>query len=421
MSDLYETAAAYEVACQEKGFSPHDLIMTVLAIEKDDNIGSAKTSLSLYLAGNNKLITPNPPRLVDDDVLVLHTWLGNCSLVTSLDLRYNFITDKGIKHIADLIAESSTLESINLMCNDFGEIGAQHLAGALHKNGSLRCLRLNGNKIGNKGGLCFAQALQVNTTLESLDLADTDLKTESVIALSTVLLSNRSLKALNVSRPLLFSQQEETTDHFARMLKVNNSLQELHLMKHDARDFGAIRLAENLVSNYTLTYLNLSCNRITSDGAKQIAELLKQDTALKILDLGFNRIGDDGAQYIAQALGTYNSTLEALGINSNEITAVGLCAIANALRFNASLAEIYVWGNNLEESCCIAFKNLVDSGRLSLKNIDVQPYVVDGRVQLAQVSNGLRCWYYWGPAYGDYAQPELTKFVQALETQAVVE
>jgi len=39
MSDLYETAAAYEVACQEKGFSPHDLIMTVLAIEKDDNIG----------------------------------------------------------------------------------------------------------------------------------------------------------------------------------------------------------------------------------------------------------------------------------------------------------------------------------------------------------------------------------------------
>lgn len=65
---------------------------------------SAKTSLSLYLAGNNKLITPNPPRLVDDDALVLHTWLGNCSLVTSLDLRYNFITDKGIKHIADLIA-----------------------------------------------------------------------------------------------------------------------------------------------------------------------------------------------------------------------------------------------------------------------------------------------------------------------------
>jgi len=55
----------------------------------------------------------------------------------------------------------------------------------------------------------------------------------------------------------------------------------------------------------------LSSNRITSDGAKQIAELLKQDTALKILDLGFNRIGDDGAQYIAQALGTYNSTLEA--------------------------------------------------------------------------------------------------------------
>lgn len=38
MSDLYETAAAYEVACQEKGVTPHTLVMAVLAIEKDDNI-----------------------------------------------------------------------------------------------------------------------------------------------------------------------------------------------------------------------------------------------------------------------------------------------------------------------------------------------------------------------------------------------
>ncbi|MBO8711895.1 hypothetical protein INP24_14275, partial [Staphylococcus aureus] len=85
---------------------------------------------------------------------------------------------------------------------------------ALHKNAGLKALRLNGNKIGNRGGMFFAQMLQINTTLEALDLGDTDLTTESVIALATVLTANKTLKALNVNRPLLFSEQEETTVHF---------------------------------------------------------------------------------------------------------------------------------------------------------------------------------------------------------------
>ena len=45
---------------------------------------------------------------------------------------------------------------------------------------------------------------------------------ESLIALSTVLKYNCTLKALNVSRPLLFTHQEETTVHFAETLGVRS-------------------------------------------------------------------------------------------------------------------------------------------------------------------------------------------------------
>lgn len=83
-------------------------------------------------------------------------------------------------------------------------------------------------------------------------------KTDSLIALATVLNHNSSLVDLNVSRPILFSQQEETTVHFAGMLKVNHGLRNLHLAKHDTKDFGAARIAENLWNNLTLTYLDLS-------------------------------------------------------------------------------------------------------------------------------------------------------------------
>lgn len=62
-----------------------------------------------------------------------------------------------------------------------------------------------------------------------------------------------------------------------------------------------------------------------------------------------------------------------------------------------------------------AFQNLIDIGRLDLKHIDIQPYAVDGIVQMmANVSNGMRYCYYWGPAYGDNAQPELRRFFRAI-------
>lgn len=66
-----------------------------------------------------------------------------------------------------------------------------------------------------------------------------------------------------------------------------------------------------------------------------------------------------------------------------------------------------------------AFKHLIDIGRLSPDDTDVRAYVVDGRVQLAEASNGLaRRYYYWAPAYGDSADPELARFAAAAAEKA---
>ena len=43
---------------------------------------------------------------------------------------------------------------------------------------------------------------------------------ECLIALATVLRENNTLEAINVNRPLLWTVQEEPTDHFTRMIKV---------------------------------------------------------------------------------------------------------------------------------------------------------------------------------------------------------
>ncbi|XP_052212877.1 leucine-rich repeat-containing protein 34-like isoform X2 [Dreissena polymorpha] len=399
MSDVHSTAYRYDAVCQELGVAPNPYFIKMFEREKEESVFEIRDRMHLYLAGNNKLLTDK--RLVDKDCVALFKLLQNNVFVTSLDLRYNNITDEGIKSIAKLLEENSVLEELNLMCNDFGKDGAETLAKALQRNTGLRSLRVNGNKIGNRGGMYFAQMLQINATLRALDLADTDLTTESLIALTTVVNNNRSLKSLNVNRPILFSEQEECTVHFAKMLKVNSTLEELHLQKFQIRDFGATRLAENLMENLTLQYLDLSCNRITRDGVKELSKVLKRNTAIRHLDLSFNRLEDDGAMHLAEAIATYNTTLQVLDVRTNNIRGKGLCSLSDAMKMNPTLTKIFIWGNNLEETAAIAFANLLESGRLLKSNTDVQPYVVDGKTILSELTHNEQRHYYYAPSYGD--------------------
>lgn len=383
-----ETKEKYIALCQQRNVEAHEYVLKALNKSAKDFLLSQTDEMCIDLAGNNKLMTQE--RLSDDDIDILCSIISKSTVLASLDLRYNNFTDSAAASIAKFIEESPCIKSLNLMCNEITADGAQKIATALQDNSTLRSLKMNGNKIGNKGGMYFAQALQINSKLRQLDLGDTDLGTESIIALSTVLGQNKHLRSINMNRPILFSQQEETTVHISKMLKINHNLRELHISKCDIGDFGVERLCDGLTDNYSLVYLDLSCNKITRDGAKTLSALLRKNTPLEILDLGHNRIEDDGAQHISEALAVYNSSLKALVISYNSINGKGLVLIAHAMFSNSSLSNIYIWGNNLEKLACDAFKSLIDSKRLLQKNTDVRPYEVDGINRLAEMSHGLR-------------------------------
>ncbi|XP_067234040.1 leucine-rich repeat-containing protein 34 [Chanodichthys erythropterus] len=381
----------YLSVCAEVQQPPNTCVLAVL---EDSSDGSLK------LTGNDQL--KHGDRLTDDDVLVLSKILVGNSAVKGLDLRYNCITDKGAVYVAHLIQESESLQSLDLMCNNIEADGAELIAKSLHKNKSLKSLRMTGNKIGNKGGMQLAAMLQTNSTLEEVDVSDCDLATQSVIAFAIVLKNNKGIRAINVSRPLLFSLQEETTVHMAQMLVVNETLRELHMGKHDMTDTSVERLCEALKLNASLRYLDLRCNRITRDGARCLSEVLKQNRSLEILDLSFNRIEDDGAAFLSEAVKLPHSKLKALSVTSNNIGKEGLMSLNEAMRANSCLTHVYIWGNKLEEPVCVAFSRLISSGRLLEEHTDVSPYEVDGHVFLAEASHGLHRHYYWTSRYGAY-------------------
>ncbi|XP_019474708.1 leucine-rich repeat-containing protein 34 isoform X1 [Meleagris gallopavo] len=399
----------YLQACQNLSQPENHFVARVLQeADKSDNIRQTK-GITLKIAGNNRLVPVQ--RVTDEDVQVLASVLCSAVFVTGLDLRYNDLTDVGVRHVATFLqglpvmwctteVENSTLRYLNLMFNDIGTSGAELIANALHSNETLLHLRMTGNKIGNKGGMYFASMLQVNCTLEKLDLGDCDMGTQCLIAIASVLTQNKAVRAINLNRPLLYSQEEETTIHMALMLKNNSSLVELHLCKHEIKSLGVERLCEALYENCSLRYLDLSCNKITREDVKFLGELLKQNQTLEILDLNSNRIEDDGAIYLSEALALYNRTLKALSVVSNNISGKGLAALSQAMKINVELSYIYIWGNNFDEAACTAFSELIQAGRLKPNCTDVEPYEVDGHVHLAELSHGLKKHYYWTPSYG---------------------
>nr|XP_028587377.1 leucine-rich repeat-containing protein 34 isoform X3 [Podarcis muralis] len=359
----------YSLACEELKHPENPFIVRILQEVKQDE-ETLKKKITIKIAGNNRLIPVQ--KVTDDDFQILATIFTNNMFLTGLDLRYNLLSDAGAVHIAAFLQRNETL---------------------LH-------LRMTGNKIDNKGGMYFAAMLQVNNTLQKLDLGDTDLRTQSLIALATVLNYNSAIKAINLNRPILYSEEEETTVHTALMLKVNCTLVELHLCKHEMKNFGMERLCDALYENSTLRYLDLSCNKITRDGIKFLGKLLKHNATLEILDLNFNRIEDDGAFYLSEALTTHNRTLQALAVTNNNISGKGLVALAESMKTNLVLSYIYIWGNKFDEDCCVAFAELIKSGRLKPTGTDVDPYEVDGNTYFAEVSHGLKRHYYWTPSYG---------------------
>ncbi|XP_064521906.1 leucine-rich repeat-containing protein 34 isoform X1 [Pseudopipra pipra] len=387
----------YVQACQKSGQPENPFVAHVLQeADKNDEIRCTK-GITLKIAGNNHPVPVQ--RVTDDDLGVLASVLRHAAFVKGLDLAYNVLTDAGAKTVATFLQENSSLQYLNLMFNDVGTSGAELIAGALHRNRSLVHMRMTGNKIGNQGGMFFASMLQSNSTLQKLDLGDCDLGLKCLIAIATALTQNKSLRAINLNRPLLYSQEEETTVHIAKMLKGNSSLVELHLSKHEMKNFGVERLCEALYENSSLRYLDLSCNKITSDGVKFLGELLKRNQSLVILDLNANRIEDAGATYLSEALTVNNRTLQALSVVSCSISGKGLTALSNAIKANMILSYIYIWGNTFDEDACMSFSELIQMGRLNPSCTDVAPYEVDGQAQLAELSHGLQREYYWAPRH----------------------
>ncbi|XP_034356512.1 leucine-rich repeat-containing protein 34 isoform X1 [Arvicanthis niloticus] len=396
--------AQYCYFCSENIRKTNPFILNILQkLDEEIEKRPKEEKITVNIAGNSRLVSGQ--RITGEDFWLLSKALRTQPCISGVDVRYNLIGDIGAYYAAKLLQKQPNITYLNLMFNDIGPEGGELIAKALHKNKTLKYLRMTGNKIENTGGMLFAAMLQMNSSLEKLDLGDCDLGLQSVIAFATVLTQNQGIKGINLNRPILYGEQEESTVHVGHMLKQNHVLVELHMCKHGMKNYGLQQLCNALYLNSSLRYLDVSCNKITRDGMVFLADVLKSNSTLEVLDLSFNRIENAGAKHLSETLTSHNRSLKALSVVSNKIEGEGLVALSQSMKTNLVLSNIYIWGNKFDEDTCVAYSNLIKSGRLKPDDTDVEPYEVDEHIFLSEVSNGLKRHYYWTPTYGGAYMP----------------
>ncbi|KAI9365532.1 hypothetical protein DFJ73DRAFT_808129 [Zopfochytrium polystomum] len=237
------------------------------------------------LSGNNhvvslRLASDRPTNQIDDtDVMALAKALRKNTHLKELHLCGHRITNSGANSLASAIMVNSTLQLLDLSNNRIGSHGARALAQALLTDGvAVKSLNLRCNRIGNAGAEDFAETFHENKVLQKLDLSLNQITSIGASAFG---------KALGKC-----------------------SLHEFIIAENQIDDRGAEQIAQGLESgSCALTVLSMRANSIGAAGAEAFARLLKVNNVLQELDLAHNSIQDAGAKALALGLESNESLL----------------------------------------------------------------------------------------------------------------
>ena len=187
----------------------------------------------------------------------------------------------------------------------------------------------------------LSASLAVNNTLRDLTLSY-DLDDHAMEQLLAGLQANRSVTRLTLQCRITDTRAQ----YLATMLAVNRTIQELNLSSTYSGDHAMEKLSAGLQANGSVTKLKL---RITDTGVQHFATMLTVNTTLQELDLSQSSITDNVVSHLSRAL-QHNSSVTHLMLSCNKsITNTGAVALGEMLRVNKSLRELNLRGTSVGE------------------------------------------------------------------------
>jgi Ran GTPase-activating protein (RanGAP) involved in mRNA processing and transport len=162
-----------------------------------------KQCINLFLSSNE---------ITSEGVSIIASVLDNNKTLGVLWLPNNHVSDKGVYSLTRILSlDTSIIRSLSLANNGITNEGAQYIAEILKKNTSLTLLRLDNNDIGDKGMEALSNTLaQDNNILQELSISNNKLISDSSVdSLVHLLENNGSLRNLEMTGSSI-SETEKT-------------------------------------------------------------------------------------------------------------------------------------------------------------------------------------------------------------------
>lgn len=196
---------------------------------------------------------------------------------------FNGVNDECAKELADALKVNTSLQNFNLVENYIGDEGITAIAEALKSPTTVvHSLYLCGNDITEKGATAIASMLESNDTVKSITLSGNEARDAGTAALFRALTKNRSLTQLDLSNNLIGAAGMRAVK---KCLVTNETLTELSFAQNGLGNGDIHILASALPTNTALRALDLEENLVTNEGVRVILENMERNHSMELLHL----------------------------------------------------------------------------------------------------------------------------------------
>ena len=188
---------------------------------------------------------------------------------------------------------------------------------------------------------------------------------------ANVLLSTKFHKLLR----LLIGYSTLKSDQIANVIKKNPDVKELYLSYNDLKQ-SATAILKALKGNSQLKILDLSYNNMTRAIAEDLANAIKCNLGLEELYLEGNNLGPS-AIMILQAL-KEKTILTKLNLRNNNMTGAVVQDLANVINNNSNLDDLLLCNNDFKQSAVVILQAL--KSKCKLKTLSLSGNNMTGEV-----------------------------------------
>ncbi|KIH59865.1 leucine Rich repeat-containing domain protein [Ancylostoma duodenale] len=243
----------------------------------------------------------------------------------TLDFEYTFLDDDAAIALSEMFEFYESAHKLNLSFNKQITIrGWTDVFKAVKNSNSLQMLNLRYTSLSEKSlsALCRMLRGTPQPVLGCLHLENVNLFGRNLYSLVCALKFNTVLKELYLGEN---SIQSADGAHLYQLILNNFTIQMIDLRNNQLGDGGIAKMCEALrnpevIKKSSLTALVLWNNKITAAGMDSIAAALCENPHLETLNIGSNQLGEAGVHRLRPALGGNGSNLRRLGLQNTQMT-----------------------------------------------------------------------------------------------------